>query len=240
MKTSAYKPNILLSRRFGFSLAEVMLCVLLSSIMFLTVVASAQTGILSMRHTDVRVYLNDQLRQGIAAFAREIVQTSPATIVAHLNITTDPSNNSVVVFQIPVDADGINDWGGAARSDVVDNNTEYTQWGAHRSLGNEDSTEALLGQWMRYSVQQNAAISDPAQRNQLVRDILLADGATVDPASPSKVIASNITRFQVTKNQERLTATLGAESRDSTQGGGTPRILRDSYSKDLILRNDVF
>ncbi|GEM_PF-2516219 len=227
-------------RNSGFTLAELMICVLLSSIMYLTVFASAQTGILSMRHTDVRIHLNDQLNRAVNAFSREIVQTSPAVNSPHINITTDANTNSVVSFQIPVDADGINDWSGSTRSDIIDNTTEYVQWGAHKNLGNEDSNNALLGQWIRYSVQQNAGITDPSMRNQLVRETLLANGTTVDPAQPSKVIASNITRFQVTKNAQRLAVVLEGTARDNTQGGGTPRIIRDSYSTDLILRNDTY
>ncbi len=97
----------------GFSLAELMVCVLLSSIMYLTVFVSAQTGILSMRHTDVRIHLNDQLRRAVDAFGREIVQTSPAVVGTHISLTTDGNGNSVVSFQIPIDADGINDWRGS-------------------------------------------------------------------------------------------------------------------------------
>lgn len=232
-RSPVYVPAAVISRKriqSGYTLIEMMVTVLLSSIMFFTVVVSAQTGLISMRTTDLTIHLNDQLRQAVGAFTREITQSSPAQIIAHFTITTDADGNSVVVFQVPVDADGDSDWGGSDRSDVVDNNTEYVQWGAHASLGSAVYDDALLDQWIRYSVQDG----------QLIRDVLLADQATVDPTVPPKVIANDISGFQVAQDQERLSVRLIGAREDNAQGGGTPRVLTQTYATQAVLRNDVF
>lgn len=215
----------------GYTLIEMMLVVLLSGIMYLTVVVSAQTGLVSMRVTDVVIQLNDQLRQAAFAFAKEIAQSSPSQIIAHFNITTDGDDNSIVIFQVPVDADGDTDWGGdPINSDTVDNNTEYVQWGAHSELGAADSDHALLGQWIKYSV----------QNNQLIREVLLADQVTADPLYVEKVIANDISRFKITQNLERLAVELSAKHQDRLQGGAQARAIEHSYETQVVLRNDAY
>ena len=203
-------------RRAGYTMVEMMVTAFISTAMFMTVVAAAQTGMISMRATDARVTLSDALRQAMGEFVREVSQTSPQAVNGHLFISSDAQNNSIVEFQVPVDADG--------DGDAINNSNGAVQWGAYQSFG----SGAMLGRWLRYTL----------QGDQVVRQVLVADRSAVDATVPAKVIANEISQFSVTKNGTRLSVRLKA-SRQDTTFAKLPRTYTDAQNTQVTLRNNV-
>ncbi len=201
----------------GFTLAELLIVVLLLPVLFLAVFSSMTMANVVFRTNNVYGALNQSAMQTMRYINREIGQSSPNASPSHLNITTS-AGNSVVRFQIPVDWDNDGDVVTAAANPAV-------EWGAYAEANQK--TNGLLSDWVRYSV----------ANNQLSRDIL--DSTLTPVAGTSRVVANNVQSFTVTQASSALTMSITLQGSDGVGQSGTSRTLQTSFSSNTILRNAV-
>ena len=197
---------------------ELMIVVALMPLLFFSMYYTLTMANVLFHTDDVYSRVNQSAMQIVRSINREVGQTSPNLLPAHLNITADGSGNNVVRFQIPVDWDNDGDIVTAAANPVV-------EWGAYDHYG--EVSNGQLGCWIRYSV----------TNNQLIRDVLDAGLAPV--ATKSKVVANNVQTFTAARVLNTLTTTLTLRATDTIGQSGGTRNVQQTFTSSTLLRNAV-
>lgn len=216
MNTQRFPPS--LTNAKGFTLAELMVVVMLLPLLFFSVYGSLRMANIVFHTNNAYSKLNQSAIQTLRYIIREVGQTSPNMVPSHLNITTT-NGNSDIRFQIPVDHDGDND---VVTSDM----NPAVEWGVY-DVANLKENGRLNG-WARYYV----------QSNQLIREVL-TNGLSVVNGSTT-VVANDVQAFTVTRSVNVLSLSITMQTTESSStGGNTPRTFQTSMSSQTILRNAV-
>src|SRR3989344_6614262 len=93
----------------GFTLVELLVATFLLPVLFLSLYFLLNMSHVILSTNDIFAQLNQSAIQTLRNVSREIAQTNPVATPVRLLITTDPNNNSVIRFQIPVDWDNDGD-----------------------------------------------------------------------------------------------------------------------------------
>jgi len=210
--------RIMLQNESGFTLVEVLFVAVIFPLVFVAVfsVMDMANVIFNMNGAYARVSHNAM--QTLRTISREVGQSNPLASANRLVITTDQNDNETVAFQIPVDWD--ND------GDVVTNDVApETEWGAYSQVG--QTTNGLLDSWARYSV----------VGEQLIREVL--DSAQTAVAGSERVIANNVTSFQISQVGDSLVMTITLDVPDEIGQEGSERVLSSTFTSRTLLRNAV-
>lgn len=218
----------------GFTLMELMVVAFLFPVLFLSIYSLLNMANVISNTNDTFARLNQSAVQTLRNISREIAQTSSGTSPVHLNIATDPNNNSDVRFQIPVDWDNDRDVIGEGVNPQV-------EWGAYDQAGDarRDAGGNPLNRWVRYHIVNDQATNT----NQLFREVLDPNLNLV--VGSSRVIANNVSpaagSFVVTQpanNMVRMTVTL--RGTDPVGQGGQARTFQDvPFTNETALRAAV-
>ena len=201
----------------GFTLLELGFMILIFPMLVLSIFSVLNMANVIFHTNDVYSRLNQSAMQTLRSISREIGQSSPNFAPAHLNITADAGNNSVVRFQIPVDWDNDGDVVTAGFNPNV-------EWGAYDEVGRIQN--GRLNQWVRYSV----------VNNQLIREV--TDGVGGEGKN-RQVVANNVQRFNAVRAQNILSMTLTLSGTDTIGQSGQQRTIQTTFASNTALRNAV-
>ncbi|MDP2938772.1 MAG: prepilin-type N-terminal cleavage/methylation domain-containing protein [Candidatus Omnitrophota bacterium] len=213
----------------GFTLAEILVVVLIFSFLMSGLFAVLLTGQRSWHVSDVSIELQQDLRSSLMRITRELHQSGfkcndpPACTNTTIQVTIAPNpdviNTDILRFKLPVDYN---------RDGYIKNNNGIVElWGANLTWGCSDfgcqKPKSPESQNNNYQIEYLLDVN-----KQLIRRVLNTSSTTIQ----SDIYATNLIDFQASINGNIVTIQLTAEKKPAVGDNITSNL-----SVQILLRN---